>query len=28
MDLAIRQLYHRFQIQSKLRVKDMPFLMG
>jgi len=28
MDLAIRQLYHRFQVQSKLRVKDMPFLMG
>jgi len=28
MDLAIGQLYHRFQIQSRLKVKDMPFLMG
>ncbi|MCL6613076.1 MAG: anaerobic ribonucleoside-triphosphate reductase [Firmicutes bacterium] len=28
MDLAARQLYHRFRIQSRLRVKDMPFLMG
>jgi len=28
MDLAIRQLYHRFEVQSKLKVKDMPFLMG
>ncbi len=26
--LAARQLYHRFRIQSKLKVKDMPFLMG
>ncbi|NLK00646.1 MAG: anaerobic ribonucleoside-triphosphate reductase [Clostridia bacterium] len=28
MDLAKRQLYHRFGVQSKLRAKDMPFLMG
>ena len=28
MDLVIGQLYHRFQIQSRLKVKDMPFLMG
>ena len=28
MDLAARQLYHRYQIQARLRVKDMPFLMG
>lgn len=28
MDLAARQLYHRYRIQSKLKVKDMPFLMG
>ncbi|MGE5549750.1 MAG: anaerobic ribonucleoside-triphosphate reductase [Bacteroidota bacterium] len=28
MDLAARQLYHRYRIQSRLRVKDMPFLMG
>lgn len=28
MNLAARQLYHRFRIQSRLRVKDMPFLMG
>ncbi|MCE1255618.1 MAG: anaerobic ribonucleoside-triphosphate reductase [Anaerolineae bacterium] len=28
MDLAARQLFHRFQIQSKLKVRDMPFLMG
>lgn len=28
MDLAARQLHHRFRIQSRLRVKDMPFLMG
>ena len=26
--LVCRQLYHRYRIQSKLRVKDMPFLMG
>jgi anaerobic ribonucleoside-triphosphate reductase len=28
MTLAARQLYHRFRIQSRLKVKDMPFLMG
>ena len=28
MDLTKRQLYHRYQVQSKLKVKDMPFLMG
>ena len=28
MDLAARQLYHRYQIQARLKVKDMPFLMG
>jgi anaerobic ribonucleoside-triphosphate reductase len=28
MTLAARQLYHRYRIQSRLKVKDMPFLMG
>ncbi|MBP2664766.1 MAG: nrdD, partial [Firmicutes bacterium] len=28
IDLACEQLYHRFQVQAKLRVRDMPFLMG
>ncbi len=28
MILAARQLYHRYRIQSRLKVKDMPFLMG
>ncbi|WP_448335010.1 anaerobic ribonucleoside-triphosphate reductase [Bellilinea sp.] len=28
MALAARQLYHRFRIQSRLKVRDMPFLMG
>ncbi len=28
MTLTIRQLYHRFEVQAKLKVKDMPFLMG
>jgi len=28
LELAAEQLYHRYQIQSRLRVKDMPFLMG
>ena len=28
MDLVARQLHHRYQIQSHLRVCDMPFLMG
>ncbi len=28
MELAVGQLYHRFDIQCRLKVKDMPFLMG
>ncbi len=28
MDLVFRQLYHRYGVQSKLKVKDMPFIMG
>ena len=28
IDLTCEQLYHRFQVQSKLKVRDMPFLMG
>lgn len=28
LDLMCEQLFHRFQIQGKLKVKDMPFLMG
>jgi anaerobic ribonucleoside-triphosphate reductase len=28
MTLAARQLYHRYRIQSRLKVRDMPFLMG
>ena len=28
MDLICEQLYHRFQVQGALKVKDMPFLMG
>jgi ribonucleoside-triphosphate reductase len=28
MDLAFRQLYHRYGVQSQLKVKDMPFIMG
>ncbi|MHB1127854.1 MAG: anaerobic ribonucleoside-triphosphate reductase [Bacillota bacterium] len=28
VDLTARQLYHRFQVQSRLKVRDMPFLMG
>jgi len=28
MDLAIRQLYHRYGVQGKLKVRDMPFVMG
>jgi len=28
MDLATRQLYHRYTVQAKLKVKDMPFIMG
>lgn len=28
IDLAARQLYHRYGIQGQLKVKDMPFIMG
>ncbi|NQS76718.1 MAG: anaerobic ribonucleoside-triphosphate reductase [Peptococcaceae bacterium] len=28
VDLAIKQLYHRFRVQSRLKVRDMPFIMG
>jgi len=28
IDLTARQLYHRYQVQSRLKVKDMPFIMG
>lgn len=28
MELTINQLYHRFQVQCRLRVKDIPFVMG
>lgn len=28
LDLAAKQLHHRFCVQSKLKVRDMPFLMG
>lgn len=28
IDLAVRQLYHRYGVQCKLKVKDMPFIMG
>ncbi|GAW92130.1 anaerobic ribonucleoside-triphosphate reductase [Calderihabitans maritimus] len=28
LDVAVRQLYHRYGVQAKLKVKDMPFLMG
>ena len=28
IDLTCEQLYHRFQVQAALKVKDMPFLMG
>jgi ribonucleoside-triphosphate reductase len=28
MDLTNRQLYHRFTVQAKLKVRDMPFVMG
>ena len=27
-ELAINQLYHRFQVQCRLKVKDLPFVMG
>jgi ribonucleoside-triphosphate reductase len=28
MELAARQLFHRYQTQAALKVRDMPFLMG
>jgi ribonucleoside-triphosphate reductase len=28
IDLTCEQLYHRYQIQANLKVRDMPFLMG
>lgn len=28
LELAARQLYHRYQTQAALKVRDMPFLMG
>ncbi|MHB8156898.1 MAG: anaerobic ribonucleoside-triphosphate reductase, partial [Desulfocucumaceae bacterium] len=28
MDLTNRQLYHRYTVQAKLKVRDMPFVMG
>ncbi len=28
IDLTARQLYHRYQVQCRLKVKDMPFIMG
>jgi len=28
IDLTCEQLYHRYQVQAALKVKDMPFLMG
>ncbi|AIF51967.1 anaerobic ribonucleoside-triphosphate reductase [Pelosinus sp. UFO1] len=28
IDLTCEQLLHRYQVQAKLKVKDMPFLMG
>jgi len=28
VDLICEQLFHRYQVQAKLKVKDMPFLMG
>ncbi|MDH7479153.1 MAG: anaerobic ribonucleoside-triphosphate reductase, partial [Syntrophomonadaceae bacterium] len=27
-DLVIKQLYHRYQVQSRLMAKDLPFLIG
>ena len=27
-ELTINQLYHRFKVQCRLRVKDIPFVMG
>lgn len=28
VELTVRQLYHRYQVQARLKVKDMPFIMG
>jgi ribonucleoside-triphosphate reductase len=28
IELTVQQLYHRYQVQAQLKVKDMPFLMG
>ncbi|VBB06202.1 ribonucleoside-triphosphate reductase anaerobic [Lucifera butyrica] len=28
IDLTCEQLFHRYQVQARLKVKDMPFLMG
>jgi ribonucleoside-triphosphate reductase len=28
LDLTINQLYHRFRVQCRLKVKDIPFVMG
>ena len=28
LDLVGKQLYHRYEVQSKLRLSDLPFLMG
>ncbi len=28
VELICSQLYHRYQVQSRLRVKDLPFIMG
>ncbi|MBP2653073.1 MAG: nrdD [Firmicutes bacterium] len=28
IELTVEQLYHRYQVQAQLKVKDMPFLMG
>ncbi|NTV65899.1 MAG: anaerobic ribonucleoside triphosphate reductase, partial [Oscillochloris sp.] len=28
MNLAARQLHHRFEVQARLKARDMPFLMG
>lgn len=28
LELTINQLYHRFRVQCRLRVKDLPFVMG
>ncbi|MBC8014841.1 MAG: anaerobic ribonucleoside-triphosphate reductase [Sporomusaceae bacterium] len=28
VDLICEQLFHRYEVQGKLKVKDMPFLMG